>query len=39
MAYLKFIKGGGETVDKLKSCHKAESQTEFLVGVRMFFFS
>ena len=27
----------GATFDKLKSCNKAKSQTEFLVGVRMIF--
>ena len=28
---------GGATFDKLKSCNNAESQTEFLVEVRMIF--
>ena len=37
MAYLEFMKAGGATFDKLKSCNKAESQTEFLVGVWMIF--
>ena len=37
VAYLEFTKGGGATFDKLKSCHKAESLTEILVGVRMIF--
>ena len=36
VAYLEFTKGG-PTFDKLKSCNEAESQTEFVVGVRMFF--
>ena len=30
-------KRGGPTFDKLKSCHKVESQTEFSVGVQMIF--
>ena len=36
VAYLEFTKGGA-TFDKLKSCHKAESLTEILVGVRIIF--
>ena len=37
VAYLEFTKGGGPIFDKLKSCDKAESLTEILVGVRMIF--
>ena len=37
VAYLEFTKGGGPIFDKSKSCHKAESLTEILVGVRMIF--
>ena len=37
VAYIEFIKGGETAFDKSKSCDKAESQTEFLVGVRMVF--